>query len=103
MPMPESPDAGFYATKLVKGGPEVACRIICSEGWWLCLVNGLPTSETAEREPFRVPRMERIASSRPISENAYEALLDAAAAAKPGEPLADPTAAVDWRRAPPLY
>ena len=101
--MPLSPDPGYYATKLVRGGPEVACRIICADGWWVCFVNGAPTSETAEREPFRVPRMEWIATSRPISEVEYEAILTAAAAAQPGEPLASPDRPVNWRDAPSLY
>lgn len=101
--MPQSPEPGYYSTRLVRGGPEVACRIICADGWWLCLVNGLPTSERAEREPFKVPRLEWIATSRPISEVSYDEMLKAAAAAKPGEPLADPLKPIRWRDAPPPY
>ena len=97
------PIPGFYATKLVKGGPEVGCRIVFDAGLWVVLVSGVPTSESAKAEPWRIPWMERCAFSRRISENEYETLIHAAATARPGEPAASPLQPVRWRDAPSLY
>lgn len=92
---------GYYTAKLVRGGPSVALRIIEVEGLWVLLLNGLPTSDVAIENPFKLPQLRWPAHE--IDIETYDRLLDAAAAAKPGEPLADPTSRVDWRRAPPLY
>ena len=69
----------------------------------LLLVNGDPTSLRALDEPWKIPRMERIAFSRRITETEYDTLLHAAATARPGEPAADPLKPVRWRDAPSLY
>lgn len=100
---PDVPEVGWYATRLVKGGPEVACRIIQAGSLWVVLVGGLPTQEEAETEPWKLRMAERVAFSRRIDEATYDAMLTAAAEAKPGEPLATPDKAVDWRSAPSLY
>jgi hypothetical protein len=96
-------EPGYYVTKLVRGGPEVPCRIIETDGWWLLLVCGTATTGAAIENPFTDRLMCWVARSDQISEDRYDEMLKAAAAAKPGEPLADPTSRVDWRRAPPLY
>ena len=100
---PDAPEVGWYATKLVKNGPEIACRIIEVGGSWVILVNGEPTQETAETEPWRLRMAERVAFSRRITADQYEAMLTAAAEAKPGEPLASPDQPINWRNSPPLY
>jgi len=100
---PDVPEPGWYATKLIKGGPEVACRIVCAQGLWVVIIGGEATSAIAFENPFDCPRMEWVMMSRRITQTEYFALLDAAAAARPGEPLADPTQPVSWRRAPSLY
>ena len=99
----EAPVPGFYATRLVKGGPEVACRVVFDQGLWVVLVGGLSTSASAFTDPWRIPWAERVAFSRRITEAEYDVLLDAAATAQPGEPAADPLKAVSWRDAPSLY
>ena len=100
---PDVPLPGYYATRLVKGGPEVGCRIVFDEGLWVVLISGAPTSLRALDEPWRIPWMERCAFSRRISETEYDTLLHAATTARPGEPAADPLKAVSWRDAPSLY
>ena len=99
----EVPVPGFYATRLVKGGPEVGCRIVFDAGLWVALVNGVPTHPSAQAAPWRIPWMERCAFSRRIGEAEYDTLLHAAATARPGEPAADPLKPVRWRDAPSLY
>ena len=94
---------GFYQTRLVRAGPLVGCRIVESEGLWACLVGGTLTCADARLIPWDVPRLLWVAYSHPISEAEYDAMLSAAAAAQPGEPLAKPTEPVDWRQAPSLY
>ncbi len=94
---------GHYVVRLVRGGPLVGCRIIETDGWWLLLLNGQATSDAAAENPWDLPRMRHIWPAHSIPEDGYDALLAAAASAQPGEPLAQPTERVDWRRAPSLY
>ena len=101
--IPSVPTPGYYACRLVRGGPEVACRIIEADGLWVCLIAMEPTHAEAQTNPWKCPQMERVAFSRRIDGAEYDALLGAAAAARPGEPLADPRVAVDFRRSPSLY
>lgn len=108
---PDRPLPGWYAARLVKRGPEVACRVVLWEDidaippqTWVLLIGGEPTCQDARAEPFSIPKMEAVALyGRRITEAEYDALLDAAASAQPGEPLHDPTRPVDWRQAPSLY
>lgn len=100
---PDEPSPGHYACRLVRGGPEVACRIIETAGLWVLLIAMEPTHPEAQRDPWKCPRMDWVAFSRRISTEEYDRLLDAAAAAKPGDPLADPLKPIRWRDAPPPY
>lgn len=100
---PDVPTPGHYAVRLVRGGPDVAARIIEQDGLWLVLLNGQPTSKTAMPGCWEPPWMERVAFGKAISEAAYAALLDATEGAQPGDPLADPNAPVDLANAPPVF
>jgi hypothetical protein len=92
---------GYFVTRLVRGGPLVPFRIVEAGGMWVLILAGEPTSAEAIDNPFKLPRLHWPAHE--IAEAQYDAMLSAAAAAKPGEPLADPTVAVSWRNSPPLY
>lgn len=101
---PERPIPGHYALKLVRGGPDVACRIVELQGLWCVLVAGVPTHAEAQEDWRLCPRIEAVAFyGRRITEAAYDALMNAAAEAKPGEPMADPMKPVRWRDAPSPY
>lgn len=94
---------GYYSTKLVKGGPEVPCRIVEVGGLWVLMICGAPTTEAAVENPFTDRQMTWVARGREIDADTYDAMLTAAAEAKPGEPLADPLSPVDWRSSPSVY
>ncbi len=103
MGLPESPIAGHYSVRFRRGGPFVACRIVEADGAWLLFVGG-DLVGGPETEPWAIPMMEAVAfARRRISDVEYDAMLSAAAAAPEGDPLTAPGAAVDLRRAPPLY
>jgi hypothetical protein len=102
------PIAGFYQTRLIKGGPWVAVRI-----WW-----GFPSELTPEETVDRLPawNAERDGkpvgilevwphvSGRPIPESEYKFLLARAAHASrylPDSPFAQPRRRVDMNKAPP--
>ena len=99
----EFPLPGYYRTRLVRGGVDVGCRIVESDGLWVLLINGAATCPAAQRDPWKVPKMHRIADSWTITEAEYDALMHAASTARPGEPAADPSVPVNWRDAPSLY
>lgn len=101
---PDVPTPGLYAARLVRGGPEVACRIVLSEGHYVLLVLGHPTHPEANTDPWKIPMMQSVAMyGRLIDEDEYQALWTAIQNAQPGEPLASPTEPVDFRRSPSLY
>ena len=92
------PTPGLYASRFVKGGPWVACRISETDGCWTLYRNGAVLGEPGA-DPWRVHYlMEWINFSRQISEAEYLRLLAAAA-----DSMADPTAPVDLANSPPLY
>jgi hypothetical protein len=92
---------GYYVTRLVRGGPMVPFRIVEDAGKWVLLIRGEITEQGAIDNPFQFRGLRWPASE--ISGAEYEAMLKAAAEAKPGEPLADPTQPISWRNSPPLY
>lgn len=101
---PERPIPGYYALKLVRGGPDVACRIVEVQNLWVVMIGGVPTHSEAQEDWRRCPKIEAVAFyGRRITPDQYDALLTAAAEAKPGEPLASPTEPISWRNSPSLY
>lgn len=98
---PDEPTPGCRAVRWVKGGPVVACRIMCADGLWVLVNNGHPSEASANG--WAIPGMEWANFSRQITEADYAALLVAAAEAAPQTPLADPKASVDLRRSPSLW
>jgi hypothetical protein len=104
MPLPETPNPGWYATRFKRGGPFVACRIVLDDGLWAFFINGKLDGQPHE-DPWRAsPRAEWIAFSRKkLTPEEYAAMLAAADSASVDDPLARPGAPVDLRAAPPLY
>ena len=109
-PRPDEPQAGFYKTKMVRGGPWVPVRLWYGEPLdpetgerldrsprWQCLVG------QDWRDPFATwPRC----CDRPISADEYRFLIDDADWCKkfaPQEPPANPGAAIDLNRIDPIF
>lgn len=89
---------------MAPGGPFVACRIARGDdGLWSLFIGGAIVG-TPHADPWKVhPRMEWVSFAHRITEDQYIVMLDAADAARPGDPLAASDAAVDFEAAPPLY
>lgn len=97
------PTVGWYSVRLVKHGPQVPARILNYGDAWMVLLRGNPTGP-ANADPWRVEGMERVAQyGRLISENEYHDMLERDDAARPGEPLHDPTTPVDLRKSRSLF
>ena len=99
----DTPQLGYYRSRLVKGGPWVPARIMQTDGLWMVLMGGEPTQAAAAADPWTVRRMEWVAFSPAITEAEYLELLTAYRAATGDHPFADATAPVDWRQGKPIY
>lgn len=102
---PDKPVAGFYQTRLVRGGPFVAVRV------WFGQPYDPATGEYCDRsyrwraaidgEQVDVWRVWPACSGRPISEGEYRYLRTMSAHAKTYEPMmpeASPRKPIDWNR-----
>lgn len=99
----DRPEPGYYAARLIKGGPLLGFRIVLEDQLWFLFCGGILIGEP-HRDPWKAARlMESVAFGRRIDEAEYLRLLEAAAQAQPGDPLADPGARVNLADAPPLY
>lgn len=83
----DTPTEGWYRCSLVKGGPLVPCRIMSVDGYWVLLIDGVPSK--AEREPWHIPKAEWVNFSEQISPQEYERMR--------ANPAANPTQPVDFR------
>lgn len=105
----EFPQAGFFRTRMVKGGPLVPCRI------WLIETFDPETGDLMadteckaevngkEEDAYRIWSY---CADKPITEAEYRFMRSEAAWAKanaPSEPISNPTVAVDWMTAPPAF
>lgn len=100
----ERPEPGFYSARLVRRGPQAACRIVHEPEGWLLMINREPTSAAFLADPWKVPRMESVAMyGKVITGPEYTALLDQIERSPAGSPLRKPFEAVDLRAAAPLH
>lgn len=91
------PEPGFFLLRLVKGGVQVAARIIHDESGWSAEING--ERGPAAADPFEAPGLSKIWTfGLRVDEAEYRYRLDVAQWARahqPTHPAADPTRPVD--------
>lgn len=99
------PEPGYFAMRLVRGGPTVAARIVHSEGLWNAVVDGLayrPASDPAAAEMvFRIWH-----GAEQITEAGYFLMLRQKAdaiAANRNDPAAHPTKKIDLANLPSIF
>jgi hypothetical protein len=99
----ETVETGFFRHKERKGAPWQPLRIMRESGAWVALLCGEVVPGSGARLAKEVPFLLWRSPFYRISEQEYDALLRAYAAAPPGHPLRTPGDKVDLRAAPPLY
>ena len=97
---PDSPQPGFYAVKMVKGGVECAAEIGCTDGVWWAKINNNPHGEPSP-EPQMATGVQFVwLRARHVTDGEYQFLLarhEWHAQHKPGSPFAEPSKRVDLR------
>lgn len=99
----ETVQTGFFRYRERKGAPWQPLRIMRESGAWVALLNGDVVPGSGARLAKEVPFLLWRSPFYRISENDYDALIRAHAAAPPGHPLRTPGDKVDLRSAPTLY
>jgi len=102
---PDKPEPGFYAVKLVKGGPEVGALIDKVGGFWLAKIEedwvGEPTDD-----PQLADGVQQIwLFGRRITAQEHDFMLARAAYARhhdPQSPWANPRKPLDLKSIPPI-
>ena len=102
-----SPEVGWYAFRLVRGGPDVAAMISCTaEGMWSATVDGELQMPVAS-DPAVAEGVSRIwESARRITEDQYRYMLALAEWARryqPQHPSARPREPIALTRSEPLF
>jgi hypothetical protein len=97
---PQSPQPGYYAVKMVKGGVECAAQIGCTDGVWWAKINDKPHGEPSA-DPQLANGVQFVwLRARPVTENEHRFLLaryEWNVQHKPGSPFADPGKRVNLR------
>jgi hypothetical protein len=116
----ETPEAGFYATRLVSHGPEVPVELILTDGHWVVSLNGVPQGEAYPDkdvsdlvalsmvlgEMFTHPFVRVLTFARRITEDEYNKMLDAiqwCITNRPDDPRLAPTKPIDLNRMKSLW
>lgn len=121
---PWPPEPGYYATRLVKGGPRVAVRIWFGSAiidgeeqdrapGWYCEIDGATTWSERDKDtgyecsvPFDAGRVWPFCAKDRIDEGEYRYLLAMATHAKEHEtdhPAATPRERIDVRQMAPIF
>jgi len=109
---PGEPEEGYYAIKLVKGGPEVAAEICAGQAVgvplvtiWFAKIDG-EISGTFHPDPQLIDSVQQIwLFGRKITEQEYDFMLARARHAKlhdPQSPWANPRKPLDLKSIPPI-
>ena len=98
------PQPGLFLMRLVRGGPQIAARITCTDGQWQATVDGKPYPPHSD--PVIAQHVYRVwHSGIVITQGDYDYRLAVKAWAtdhQPGHPCLSPYQAVDISLLPPI-
>lgn len=102
----DTPEPGYFAIKLVKGGVRVGARLTYENGLWVVSINGEPKGAPVS-DPADNAAIWRVwHGGQFIAESEYTYLIERAAWAAshaPADPYANPSQPVDVRQMAPLF
>lgn len=101
----DNPQPGYFALRLVRGGPKVGAQIVHENGIFYAVIDGM--QKLGSDDPHLADQVDRIWTwGEFISESEYRYLVERSAWAKkydPNSPLANPTQPINLLAIPPLF